>query len=729
MDRRYTWGVFWAVLFGSVLLSGCGGGSSSTTLLSITTTALPNGTVGAPYTATLQATGGTSPYSWSQTSGGDMPGGIILNSAGMFSGTPTTAGTFGPYVFKVTDSANNQVPSASLSITISGAVLAVTTTSLSNGTVGMAYSVTLSATGGASPYTWAETSGGALPAGLTFSNGVISGTPTAAGTFGPYVFTVTDSKSATAASASLSLTVNGTAAEVCPSQGNEAALTSANPYAFLLKGTDSKSNPIYIAGSFTPNGAGGIANAVADYNGLSDGPEPLQVDLAASSYSFNTSAQGCLYLSFSGLASAAVANVTSEGPKASVSSAGRTARPNIVAVPVANVQFSFYLSGLSTGVYNTGRIIEADYATSKTSASGFIHVQTPAAFAMTALQTNYAFGVDGWTITAPGVLRTAMAGTFTNTTGVLSAIYADVDTGGNASGELTNATGGGSNLASTIDSTTGRGTGTLYLTTPTGPLTYDFVFYILNGSDLILLSTDLPQTITTPLLVGRALASSTNYPATPLSGYYLLASQGYQSIGASIGNTAQIGTLNATSAGNIPTATIYSNLAGTFATNQYPGSSYTVEAASGRVTITGILSNSPVVYLTNSTPDDGIAGFLVGTDPQASSGVMVSQTASTPNYGVANVAGNYAASTEEDADGKNGAFLGLFNFSGTGAYTVTPTPITTGTVPTIPSSGSILVNTDGSGNLDGGNFPLVTNGQFLFVIPNSGDPLLFVFTQ
>jgi len=704
MDRRYGWGVFLAVLFGGVILSGCGGGGSSTTLLSITTTALPNGTVGAPYTATLQATGGTSPYTWSQTSGGDMPGGIILNSAGMFSGTPTAAGTFGPYVFKVTDAANNQVSSQNLSITISGAVLAVTTTSLSDGTVGTAYSATLGATGGASPYTWAETSGGALPAGLTVSKGgVISGTPTAAGTFGPYVFTVTDSKNATAVSASLSLTINGTAAAVCAPQGNEAAVVSANPYAFLLKGTDSKGKPIDIAGSFTPNGAGGITNAAADYNGLSDGPESLQVDLAASSYSFSSAAQGCLYLSFSGLIS------------------------GVAAVPVANVQFSFYLSGLSAAVYNTGRIIEADYSTTKTSASGFIHVQTPAAFAVTALQTNYAFGIDGWTNTAPGLVRTAMAGTFTNTAGVLSAIYADVNTGGQASGERSNATGSGSSLSSTIDPNTGRGTGTLYLNLGSTNLTYDFVFYVLNGSDLILLSTDLPQTNTNPLLAGRALASSAANAVPPLNGYYLLASQGLQTIGTNIGNIAEIGTFNA-SGGNIPTATIYSNLAGTFATNQYPGSSYMVEAASGRVTISGLTSAPPVVYLTNGTADDGIAGFLVGTDPQASSGIVVSQTTSTPNYGVANISGNYAASTEEDADGKNGAFLGLFNFSGAGAYTVTP--ITTGTVPpAIPSSGSILVNTDGSGNLNGGNFPFVTNGTALFMIPNSGDPLLFVLTE
>jgi hypothetical protein len=634
----------------------------------------------------------------------------------MFSGSPSKAGTYGPYVFKVTDTSNDTVNSASLSITVAAAALAVTTSLLPNGMVGSSYSATLAAGGGTPPYTWAVTSGGALPDGLTLSSaGAITGTPTSTGDFGPYVFTVTDSKSATAASASLSLTISGTAAQACPTEGNEVALSSTTPYAFLLKGTDGKGDPIYIAGSFTPNGAGGITAAEADYNGITDGPQQLQVNTTASSYSFNSSAQGCLYLVFSGLATTSPAI-----RKANATTGSRSAaRPEIVAVPVANAQFSFNLGGLNNGVYNTGRIIEADYSTTKTSASGFMRVQIPTDFALTALQGNYAFGVDGWTSTAPNPngVRTAMAGTFTNASGTLSAGYSDVNAGGTASGEVT---GGYGVFNATIDAM-GRGTGSYYLTTPT--LTYDFVFYVVNGSDLILLSTDLPSA-NTPLLAGRALASSAANAIPPLSGYYLLASQGLQTLGINIGNIAEIGTLNASGSGI--TANLYSNYAGTFLSPN-PTGSYTVDPTSGRTDISGLTSTDLIVYLTNGTADDGIVGFLVGTDPQASLGVVVSQTPSTPSYTPANVSGTYASSTEEDADGKNGAFLGLFNFSGSGAYTLTPS--TTGTVPSIPTSGSILVNSDGSGNLDGGNFPFVTNGSVLFMIPKSGDPLLFVLSQ
>jgi Putative Ig domain len=67
----------------------------------------------------------------------------------------------------------------------------VTTASLPSGTVGVAYSSQLAATGGTNSYTWAITSG-ALPTGLNLSTGgLISGTPSANATFG-FNVTATD---------------------------------------------------------------------------------------------------------------------------------------------------------------------------------------------------------------------------------------------------------------------------------------------------------------------------------------------------------------------------------------------------------------------------------------------------------------------------------------------------------------------------------------------------------
>ena len=85
---------------GTTISATLNGVSGSTTLtvtatpLAISTQSVPGGTIGVPYTATLGATGGTTPYTWSVTNG-LLPSGLSLNSAtGAITGTPTVVGTF-----------------------------------------------------------------------------------------------------------------------------------------------------------------------------------------------------------------------------------------------------------------------------------------------------------------------------------------------------------------------------------------------------------------------------------------------------------------------------------------------------------------------------------------------------------------------------------------------------------------------------------------------------------
>jgi hypothetical protein len=161
--------------------------------LAITTTSLPNGAFGVPYSQALAATGGVAPYSWSLSSG-SLPTGFTLNTSGVISGTPTNP-PFGAFSFTVTVTDSEGTPqtaSDSLSLFIN-TPMSITTASLPSGVVSEAYSATLAASGGTAPYTW-QVSAGSLPAGLTLSGATLAGTPTATGTFS-FTITVSDSSS------------------------------------------------------------------------------------------------------------------------------------------------------------------------------------------------------------------------------------------------------------------------------------------------------------------------------------------------------------------------------------------------------------------------------------------------------------------------------------------------------------------------------------------------------
>ena len=133
--------------------------------LTITTASLSNGVVGTPYSATLAASGGITPYSWQLTSG-TLPNGLTLNATtGQISGTPTATATATPLTFKLTDSSSPaQTATVNLTLTITGPGLTITTTSLPDGQVGAAYSQALAASGGTGPYTWQLTAARCRPA-------------------------------------------------------------------------------------------------------------------------------------------------------------------------------------------------------------------------------------------------------------------------------------------------------------------------------------------------------------------------------------------------------------------------------------------------------------------------------------------------------------------------------------------------------------------------------------
>ena len=147
------------------------------------TSPLPGGTVGTPYSEALQAQGGTGTLVWSRTAG-SLPTNLTLSSAGVISGTPTNTGTSN-FTIRATD-ALAQFDQEQFSMTIAAA-LSITTQSIQSCRINQNCNRTLTAAGGTTPYSWDLAPGSApLPAGLTLSPaGAISGRPTAIGLFSP----------------------------------------------------------------------------------------------------------------------------------------------------------------------------------------------------------------------------------------------------------------------------------------------------------------------------------------------------------------------------------------------------------------------------------------------------------------------------------------------------------------------------------------------------------------
>lgn len=179
--------------------------------ISITTsTSLPYAYEGSVYApVTLAATGGSgAPYTWTwaAASGSSLPAGLSLSTGGVISGTPTAAGSF-TIAITAKDGASN---TATVDFTLKvEATLAVSSTTLPSGTINVAYSTTLTASGGSGTgYAWVVTAGAntLTPLNLTLSAaGVLSGTPGATGTAN-FTVQVTDSQSHTA-TATLSVSV------------------------------------------------------------------------------------------------------------------------------------------------------------------------------------------------------------------------------------------------------------------------------------------------------------------------------------------------------------------------------------------------------------------------------------------------------------------------------------------------------------------------------------------
>ncbi len=154
--------------------------------LQINSAILPDATVGIPYSQTLVATGGQPPFTWSLIPDVAPPAGLSLSPSGVFSGTPTTPGTYS-FTISVTAQTDDgpQTVTQRSTLTVNPAQVNITTgCPLPDGAVGNPYSANFAAQGGSTPYSFSIDNPYALPPGITFSSlGVFRGTPLVNGTY------------------------------------------------------------------------------------------------------------------------------------------------------------------------------------------------------------------------------------------------------------------------------------------------------------------------------------------------------------------------------------------------------------------------------------------------------------------------------------------------------------------------------------------------------------------
>jgi hypothetical protein len=530
------------LLFG-LLMSGfliaCGGGGSNppSNPLSITTTSLSPGQSGVAYSATLSATGGTAPYSWTAKSG-SLPAGLSLSTAGAISGTPTAAGA-SSFVAQVMDSKSSSASSGNLSIAISGGTLQITTITAATGTVGTAYGFQLAATGGVPPYSWSGTTG--FPPGLSVNPaGVVSGTPTKAGTFNPSI-TVTDETTSNSISQQVNFTINPSGTPL-PDGG----------YAFQFNGTASSGNPVAISGSFlVVQGAVGVF--AYSENELNQQPVIVQ--------------------SFTG---------------GSVSIASNGLGQLVLDLPKGNVTFAIAVPASATTANNDTdmRIIEFDDTTgSGMRGSGVLKTSSISNVAPAQLKGGYAFGFRGYDTHSQPV---AVVGSFqADGSGNITSGSADL----NGNGTVSNST-------SVTGASTPGDLGGL-ITLKIGSATLNFDYYQVSPTEFLTTSAD-QTSITIPMVSGVVLQQTGPFTSASFTGANVLEMTGsaLQSPATYIPDVT-LGLLTSNGKGSVSAS--YDEFKTSLTAQQTYTGTYTVDATTGRTPITVSSATKTVLYLVSKT--------------------------------------------------------------------------------------------------------------------------------
>jgi hypothetical protein len=666
----------------------------------ITTTTLTNPTLNTAYSATVTATGGLLPLSWALTAGA-LPTGLSLSSSKtnsvQITGKPTVAGGF-TFTITVTDAAGF---SSSEQFTVVVSSLVITTTSpLPPAMINTAYTVTFAATGGVTPLNWTVASGSTLPPGLTLvsTTGVLSGTPTQAGTF-TFGITVTDSENPPG-SATVNFTLVVSGAQNLPGLSGS--------YAFEFSGYNS-TGFVAFAGTFTANGAGGITAGEEDYNSIS-GSDVTYTNLVGT-YTLGSDGRGTF--TFTG---------------------STPAQPT--------PQFTYAFSIDTTG---NGRFIEFD--STGTRGSGRIALQTVTSCVVSGTVAStysgdFAFGGNGFAglSATNGTGPLAFAGRFTATPPI-----APSTTGSLSFGEMDTNTPG----AVTVDDTSVSGIYqpgldsshcTLSLSSA-GLASQNYSVYPISGSDAFLIETDTASGITTtPYLTAGEMVQQIGQPFVTqgvLSGTMVGGLTGQLISGGTYTPEVQVVQIAATSGTPSMEVLQTDNQAGTvFGTNGTPvADSYTSDSL-GRIqgSVEFNSTFSPVLYLINT--DQAFCVSIVQNAPTfgyfapQSAGPFTAETIQSTSL----VDGTSAPAVSADRD-----LSGFLSFDGVSLVGGTQDQSTTSTNSSAASTGTYLLtttgSTDGSGTMTlstptgfTGYFFIVspTNVVMITTTPGDVDPVLII---
>jgi len=630
----------------------------------ITTTSLPNGTVGTSYSQTIQATGGLAPYSWS-ASAGTLPAGLNLGSSTTNSvtlgGTPSAAAS-SSFTIQITDAASQAGIQAYTVTTSNPPAPSITTATLPNGALGTAYSQTIQATGGLAPFAW-TVAAGTPPAGLNLGNSTtnsvtLSGTPTTVQSDVAFTIQLTDSLSQ---SGSHPYTMSIAALPIIVTISNKISTIQPGAAAVTLNAVVQHDTQ-GVTWTLTANGSacsptcgtlGNITSTSVDYTppaSVPSAPDNAPTITAASvtdntktdtdSFTIASAAASCTVQGNESVLSgqyafslhgyndtgfaAVIGSFTADG--AGHITAGELDMNGAVGL---NTQVSITTSGSSYSVGSDNRgcaviatssgtfttriavgSISSNVATKgriiewETGSSAFIASgQLLKQTISGSLGGSYVFSIAGEDYSGP-VTMTCI-GVWTASSGALSAGEQDCNDGGIPAHE--------SGMTGTYTSLDASGRGTSSMVSSHG--TSHIAFYMASSSELLMVGAD-PQS-STPGYSGEMRLQSGTFNSSSLSGVSVFYLNGFGGGGQTI---ADIGLFT----GNAGTATVnmYEDQGGTTSNTTF-SCSYTV-AANGRVSLSGgtNCTPGPSLYLTAAG-----SGFMQTNGNGSDTGAMEPQAA------------------------------------------------------------------------------------------------------